>query len=116
MTKDIAEQTWRTYLEAYGEVSSEKRRQLLGDTVSEDIVSTNPGDEFSGLEALIAHVDQFQQRLPGASFKLDKLFFHHEQALSEWTLYKNDGTPLRTAHTYGRFNKEGRLTLLTGFF
>lgn len=116
MTKDTAEQIWISYLEAYGNVTSEERRRLLKQTVSDDIQSTNPGDEFNGLEDLIAHVEQFQQRLPGAYFKLNKLLFHHEQALSEWTLYKSDGTPLRTANTYGRFNDQERITQLTGFF
>ena len=116
MTKDAAEQIWKSYLEAYSNVSPEERRRLLEQTVSDDIVSANPGDEFHGLESLIVHVEQFQQRLPGAYFKLNKLLFHHEQALSEWTLYKGDDTALRTANTYGRFDDQGRLTQLTGFF
>ena len=116
MTKDTAEQIWKSYLQAYSNVSPEERRRLLELTVSDDIVSTNPGDEFTGLESLIVHVEHFQQRLPGAYFKLNKLLFHHEQALSEWTLHRSDDTPLRTAYTYGRFNDQGRMTLLTGFF
>jgi hypothetical protein len=116
MTKDAAEQIWKSYLEAYSNVSPEERRRLLELAVSDDIVSSNPGDESVGLENLIIHVEEFQQRLPGAYFKLNKLFFHHEQALSEWTLHRSDGTPLRTAYTYGRFNDQGHMTLLTGFF
>ena len=116
MTKDAAEKLWTLYLEAYCDISPEERRRLLQQTVSDDIVSTNPGDEFNGLENLLVHIEQFQQRLPGAYFKLNKLLFHHEQALSEWTLYERDGTPLRTANTYGRFNDQERLTQLTGFF
>ncbi len=116
MTKDAAEEIWKLYLETYGHIPPEERRRLLEQTVSDDIVSTNPGDEFKGLESLLVHIEQFQQRLPGAYFKLNKLLFHHEQGLSEWTLYKSDGTPLRTAHTYGRFNDQRRITQLTGFF
>jgi hypothetical protein len=116
MTKDAVEQIWKFYLEAYGNVSVEERRRLLGQCVSDDVVSTNPGEEFSGYEGLVAHVEQFQQRLPGAYFKNNKLLFHHEQVLSEWTLYKSDDTALRTAHTYARFDDEGRITHLTGFF
>ena len=116
MTKDAAEQIWSLYLRAYSNVSPEERRRLLTQTVSDDNKSTNPGDEFYGLESLIVHVEQFQQRLPGAYFKLNKLLFHHQQALSEWTLYKSDGTSLGTANTYGRFNDQQRFTRLTGFF
>ncbi len=116
MTNATAEQIWTSYLDAYSNVSIEKRKRLLRQTVSDDIVSTNPSEEIHGLESLRAHIEQFQQRLPGAYFKLNRLFVHHGQVLSEWTLYKSDHTALRTAHTYGRFNSEGRLTHLTGFF
>jgi hypothetical protein len=116
MTKEAVEQIWKSYLEAYGNVSSEERRRLLRDCVSDDVVSTNPGEEGQGFELLVAHVEQFQQRLPGAYFKLNKLLFHHEQVLADWTLYKGDGTELRTANTYGRFDGQGRLVQVTGFF
>jgi len=116
MTKDAVEQIWKSYLEAYGNVSTEERKRLLRECLSDDVVSTNPGEESLGFEALVAHVEQFQQRLPGSYFKLNKLLFHHEQVLSEWTLYKSDDTALRTAHTYARFDDQGRITQLTGFF
>lgn len=116
MTKDVVEQVWKTYLEAYGNVSVEDRKRLIEESVSDDVVSENPGDEAHGIEALIAHIEKFQQRLPGSYFKLDKLKFHHGQALAEWTLYKADGDPVTTAHTYGILNEQGRLRKLIGFF
>ena len=116
MTKDAVEQIWKSYLEAYGDVSPEERKRLLRQCVSDDVVSTNPGEEFHGYEDLVSHVEQFQLRMPGAYFKNNKLLFHHNQVLSEWTLYKSDDTPLRTAHTYARFDDQGRMTHFTGFF
>jgi hypothetical protein len=116
MTKDAVEQVWKSYLEAYGNVSAEERQRLLRQSVSEDIVSANPGEEFDGFEGLDAHIQQFQQRLPGAYFTLNKLLFHHGQVLAEWTLFNSDGSALRTAHTYGRFDDRERLSHLTGFF
>ena len=116
MTKDAVQQVWNSYLEAYGDVSTEDRLRLLTESVSEDILSTNPGDETQGLERLVAHVEQFQQRLPGSYFKINSLKFHHEQVLTEWTLYKADGTAVTTAHTYGVLNEQGRMKKLIGFF
>jgi SnoaL-like domain len=116
MTKDAVEQVWNSYLEAYGNVSTETRKRLLTESVSSDVLSTNPGDELQGLENLVTHVEQFQQRLPGSYFKLNSLKFHHEQVLTEWTLYKADGAVVTTAHTYGVFNDDGRLKKLIGFF
>ena len=116
MTKNAVEQVWTSYLEAYGSLSGEDRRRLLSESVSADVVSTNPGDETHGFESLVSHVEQFQQRLPGSYFKINQLKFHHEQVLTEWTLYKADGTAVTTAHTYGVFNDQGRLKKLIGFF
>ena len=116
MTKDAAEQVWNFYLEAYGDVSTEDRQRLLAASVSDDVISTNPGDEAQGLESLVGHVEQFQKRLPGSYFKINSLKFHHEQVLTEWTLYKADGTAVTTAHTYGAFDDQGRLKKLIGFF
>jgi predicted ester cyclase len=116
MTKDAVEGIWNAYLEAYGDVSTEDRRRLLTQSVSDDVLSTNPGDETQGLENLLEHVEQFQRRLPGSYFKINSLKFHHDQVLTEWTLYKADGSPVTTACTYGVFNDKGRLKKLVGFF
>ncbi|WP_446743532.1 nuclear transport factor 2 family protein [Silvibacterium acidisoli] len=116
MTKDAVEKVWNSYLEAYGSVSGEDRKRLLKESVSDDVLSINPGDDTHGLENLVTHVEKFQQRLPGSYFKINSLKFHHEQVLTEWTLYKADGTAVTTAHTYGIFNDQGRLKKLIGFF
>lgn len=116
MKKDAVEQVWNAYLAAYGDVSAEERKRLLRESVSDDIVSENPSDEANGIDALIAHVERFQQRLPGAYFKINSLKFHHDQVLTEWTLYKADGTVVTTAHTYGALDGQGRIKKLIGFF
>ena len=116
ITKEAAEHLWTSYLGAYGNVSPEERRRLLRQSVSDVVVSSNPTDEVRGMDDLVAHVDQFQQRLPGAYFRSNQLFFHHNQILSEWPLYNSDAPPLRTAHTYARLDDGGRLVQLTGFF
>jgi hypothetical protein len=116
MTKSAMEQIWKDYLDAYANVSPEERNRLLRQSVSDDVESSNPADEAKGFDNLVAHIEQFQQRLPGSYFKNNKLLVHHGQLLSEWTLYKSDDSAVTTAHTYARFNEQGRLTHLTGFF
>lgn len=116
MKKDDVERLWKIYLEAYGPVSSRERRLLLSECVTEDVVSTNPDEELQGFENLAAHIDQFQQRIPGAYFQLDKLHFHHDQVLAQWTLVKDDATALATGYTYGSLHVSQRLKRLTGFF
>jgi hypothetical protein len=71
-----------------------------------DIVFSNPtGEEGHGFGNLVEHVSQFQKKNPGGYFKGRKLFTHHGQLLSEWTMHKKDGTELATGHTYARFNE-----------
>lgn len=84
--------------------------------MTDDVVSTNPAEESHGYDALLEHVENFQQRLPGTYFKLNKLLSHHDQVLLEWTLYKVDDAAVTTAHTHGVFNDQGCLKQLTGFF
>ena len=116
MNKDALNQLWTSYLNSYGDVSPSERERLLRQSVSDDIAFTNPGGEGNGIGSLMRHIADFQTQLPGARFEGGKLLSHHDELLSEWTLYTKDGKPIATAHTYARFNEEGRLTYTAGFF
>ena len=117
MTNDTLQQLWKSYLEAYADIPAAERERLLGQSVADDIVFSNPtGDEGRGFGSLVEHVSQFQKKNPGGYFTSNKLFAHHHQLLSEWTLHKKDGSELVTGHTYARLNEQGRLTDLAGFF
>lgn len=116
MTKETAEKIWNSYLVAYSPVATADRERLLRETVSNDVLAANPGEEMQGLDVLIDHVEKFQQRLPGSYFKLNSLKFHHEQALAELTLYKADDSAMGIAYTYAVFNDQGRMKKLIGFF
>ena len=116
MTKDTLQQTYNSYLDAYSDVTADERERLLKQSVTHDVVFTNPTGDGQGFGTLVEHIEQFQKRSPGAYFKSNKLLAHHGQFLSEWTMYKKDGSEVTTAHTHARFNEQGRLTHLVGFF
>ena len=40
----------------------------------------------------------------------------HGQALAEWTQLNQDGSALVSGHSYARFNREGRIAHLAGFW
>ncbi len=69
-----------------------------------------------GIDALIRHVAAFQPQFPGAYFKSNRLIAHRGQLLSEWTMCNKDGFEVLRGHSYARFNEQGRLTLLAGFW
>jgi hypothetical protein len=116
MSKKETGAIWNSYLEAYGNVSKEDREQLLRQSVAHNVISLNPGDECQGIEALTKHIEVFQTRMAGAYFKMNKLQVHHDHLLSEWTLFNGDNAAIATGHTHAKFNDEGLITDLCGFF
>ena len=116
MTKEIFQDTYNSYLSAYGDIGSSERERVLRQCVTDDVVSILPNEENHGLIKLLQHIEQFQQKRPGSYFKSNKLSIHHAQFLAELTLYSKDGSAIATAHTYGRCNEQGLITYLIGFF
>ncbi len=116
MTLDALQELWKAYLDAYADIAAPERERLLRQSVADDVAFATPTGEGQGFDSLVAHVGQFQKQFPGAYFRSNKLLAHHGQLLSEWTLYKNDGSEVRTAHTFARLNAQERITHLAGFF
>jgi hypothetical protein len=116
MTDETLLQIWNTYQDAWADVALGERERLLRQSVTEEIVYTNPLAEGAGLGNLVKHVGQFQVQFPGAHFKTNKLLVQHGQLLAEWTMFNKDGSEFLTAHSYARFNEQGLLTHLAGFW
>lgn len=116
MNIDKIQQAWKSYLDAYGDVPATERERLLKCSVSEEVSYTNPTGEGRGLNALLEHTVNFQKQMPGAYFVSNKLITHHGELLSEWTMYREDGAAVATAHTFARINEQGLLTYMAGFF
>jgi hypothetical protein len=116
MTTDSLQKIWNAYLNTYSDIAASERERLLRQSVTDDVVFTGPNEEGQGFGNLVEHIGQFQKQSPGAHFESNELLIQHGQLLSEWTLYKKDGAKIATGHTYARFNAQGRLTHLAGFF
>ena len=116
MTLETLQQIWKTYQDAWADIAVDERERLLRQSVTDDVIFTAPPYEGQGLGNLVKHMEQFQEQVPGAHFKSNKLLTQHGQLLSEWTMYNKDGSELLTSHSYARFNEQGRLTHLAGFW
>ena len=116
MTLVTLQQIWKTYQDAWADIAVDERERLLRQSVTDDVIFTAPPYEGQGLGNLLEHIAQFQIQFPGARFESNKLFTHHGQLLSEWTMYNKDGSEFLTAHSYARFDEPGRLTHLAGFW
>ncbi len=116
MTREEYLATWKRYQAAWADISTGEREQLLQSSVSVDAVYTDPTSECHGLQELMAKIEQSQQKTPGASFENTKFLSHHQQGWSSWAMRNKEGATVATGNSYARFNPEGLLVQMTGFF
>jgi hypothetical protein len=116
MAVEQYQSTWKTYQDAWANIPAVERKELLRQSVAEDCVFTSPQYEGSGLMQLVARVDEFQKLYPGASFKTHKLIVHHDQLLAQWIMYDGSGAEFLPGSSYARFNADGQLIQLVGFW
>ena len=108
--------TWNTYQQAWGPIEDAERRDLLSQSVADDIAYNDPASQVEGLDALAARIAATQRQYPGASFRNHGFLEHHGQGLFHWSMYDKDGTEFVKGSSFARFGKDGRLTQATGFF
>jgi SnoaL-like domain len=108
--------TWNLYQSAWGPIGVEERRSLLERSVAQHCVYTDPASQTHGLDELAARIDQSQARFPGARFRNDSFLEHHDQALFHWTMYDGNDDVFVHGSSFGRFDDQGLLVQMTGFF
>lgn len=110
------EERWNSYLAAYGATDENERGRLLEQSVSEDVIFTNPGGEGKSRAGLSAHIANLQKTMPGAYFSTQKVFVHHDELLAIWSLHKQDGTQVATGYNFVQTEQDGRFSYMAGFF
>lgn len=108
--------TWTTYQSAWSDIPADERRALLAKSVTNDCVYSDPTDYCEGVDALIAHIVDSQKKVPGARFQNDRFIEHHDQGLSEWTMFDGKGSVVATGTSFAQFRADGQLIQMTGFF
>lgn len=116
MTEEALQQLWKSYQDAWADVSVNERERLLRASVAEEVVFTSPNANGRGLGDLVTHIADFQQQFPGAYFRGNTLIEQNGQLLSEWTMFNRDGSEFLTGHSYAQLNDAGLLTHLAGFW
>ena len=106
---------WNTYQSAWSDIAADQRGARLAKSVAENCVYSDPIDHCEGVDALIAHIEYAQEKVPGARFRNGEFLDHHDQGLSKWTMLDGKGTVVATGTSYARFGPDGRLTQITGF-
>ncbi len=115
-TTTTHEVTWELYGKAWSPVTAAARQGMLARTVDPDCQYADPTQACAGVAALAEAMHQFQQFMPGASFALTGFTVHHDQAMVSWNLLDERGKVVGTGTSFGRYNPDGRLVQMTGFF
>ncbi|TCP90363.1 SnoaL-like protein [Rhizobium sp. PP-CC-2G-626] len=116
MDNQTLERSWNSYLAAYGSITDDERERLLEQSVSDDLVFTNPGGQGEHRAGLVAHIQNFQRTMPGTYFSTEKTFVHHGELLAIWAMHKPDGTKVATGYNFVRTGDDGRFVYMAGFF
>jgi hypothetical protein len=116
MNIETLKDNWNAYMAAYGSDVEDERLRLLEQSVSDDVVFTNPAGDGKTRAGLNAHIAKFRQGFPGAYFTTDQILAQHDKLLAVWSLFKADGTKVATGYNFVRPDDGGRFGYMAGFF
>ncbi|SOB87105.1 SnoaL-like domain-containing protein [Sphingomonas guangdongensis] len=103
-------ETYDRYLAAWSDVSTVERESLLNQSLSDRIVFANPQQNRSGKRAVAEHLEGFQRRMPGGSFRMNNMVGWGDCALAEWQLVDATGCPGFSGYDVVTFDSHGLIT------
>ena len=104
------------YIAAWNEPDTDRRRQLVAATFTDDATYLDPVMEGEGADSIAAMIGGAQAQFPGARFELAAgPDAHHDVVRFAWHLYGADGARIATGYDYGTVADDGRLRAVTGF-
>jgi hypothetical protein len=83
--------TYRNYLSAWSAMPDDQRAKLLDENLAANIVFTNSIQTRHGLEDVAAHLQGFQKRSPGASFKMIEMLGWENHGIATWQFVDAQG-------------------------
>jgi hypothetical protein len=101
--------TYETYLSAWAKIPDDERLQRLRESLSESIVFTNPMKTRRGLAEVVEHLQAFQQRTPGGSFRLNEMLGWERHGIATWQLVDAQGQPGFWGYDVVGFDDQGRI-------
>ncbi len=101
--------TYETYLSAWSEIPDEERARLLRESLSESIVFTNPMRTRRGLADVAEHLQGFQQRSPGGSFRLNEMLGWEDHGIATWQFVDAQGQAGFWGYDVVAFDDQGRI-------
>ncbi|MEQ1515409.1 MAG: nuclear transport factor 2 family protein [Usitatibacteraceae bacterium] len=108
--------TWETYANAWKVTTAQEKTQALKQSVAPACVYQDPITVTKGYDELVAYMLAFHQQIPDGHFVTTYFLAHHDVSIAKWNMVSGDGTIIGDGASYGRYNEEGALVAMTGFF
>lgn len=108
-------QICQVYLAAWSAVADAKRAPKLRESVSEEIVFKNPLQTRHGLAEVMKHLEGFQVRSPGGSFRMNNVVDWDMDALAEWQLVDAKGDAGFSGYDTLTFDEQGLISTILLF-
>ena len=104
------------YLEMWSERDGERRRRLIDECVSEDMIFADPRDYHEGRDALFTNTNRFRKLFPGAVLmRTSHVDTQHRRHRYTWRI-ELDGELLIEGMDVTTLDEAGLIERIDGFF
>ena len=108
--------TWAAYEGAWSEADPGRRAAILGRTLDENFVYSDPTTRTESRDALSRHIGELQRAIPGLRVVTTSFGEHHDACLVSWTLEDGNGNEVARGVTCGERDGNGFLRKATVFY
>jgi SnoaL-like domain len=112
-TKAVVE----TFVRAWNENDEGARHKLLEQSWADDGIYSDPRAIVEGRNALLAHIAEFRERVPGGRIGIRSDVDEHGRNFRfGWATLDSGDAVLMEGVDFGQLAEDGRIASITGFF
>ena len=108
--------TWEIYTSAWKVASAEEKQALFAECLDQKCTYNDPLIKTIGWDELVTYMLDFHKQVPGGYFQTNYFLAHNDQSIAKWEMKNADNAVIGEGISYGKFNENGKLAAMTGFF
>lgn len=112
---DFRVAAYEAYLSAWAGIAGDERLRLLRESVTEGVVFKNPMQTRTGIADLTEHLEEFQGRSPGGSFRFLAMLGWEVNAMATWQFVDAEGNGGFTGYDILTFDKNHKIESIVLF-
>lgn len=113
---DKHENTWATYTSSWKAKTSDDKRAIFAQCLDSECVYTDPLARTQSWDEFLTYMQDFHQQIPGGHFVTTYFLAHHDQSIAKWDMKNGEGVKVGEGISYGKYNAQGLLVSMTGFY